>query len=112
MVLSRTAKGPGQKLIHTRKGTKSKHNGIRTNQANLALPLDSKAASERKMATNRNANANSASGRSKAVVANKVAVSKADDKSGCLELVNGGSCSPPFLFWDLSGLSASQSASF
>jgi hypothetical protein len=75
-------------LIHIRKGTKWNHNGIRTNQADLAL-LDSKAANESKMAINRNANANSASGRSKAA-ANKVAVSKADDKFGCLGLMNGG----------------------
>ena len=33
------------------------------------------------------------------MAANKVAVSKADDKSGCLELGNGGSCLPAFLFW-------------
>ena len=87
----------GQKLVHIRKSTKWKHNGIRTNQADLALLLDSKATSDRKIATNRNANAKSASGRSKAVAANKVAVSKADDKSGCVELVNGGSCPPAVL---------------
>jgi hypothetical protein len=41
-----------------------------------------------------------------------VAVSKADDKSGCLGLMNGRRQLPPFLSRHLSGLGASPFASF
>jgi hypothetical protein len=90
-VSSQTATRPSQKLLIKRK-VLWKHNTIRTNRVNLAL-LDSKAVN-REIARKRNANANSASVKDKAVAANLVgavnkaaaavnrvaAVSKADDK--------------------------------
>jgi hypothetical protein len=68
-----------------------KDNTIQTNRANLAAP-DSKVAS--KIARNRNVSASSASVKNK-VAANRVAVSKGDDKPRCSELTSGGRRLPP-----------------
>jgi hypothetical protein len=84
-----------QKLVTKRKAL-WKHNTIQTNRANLPL-LDSKAAS-RKIAKNRNVNANSASAKNKVAAANKVAdVSKADDNLVAVDLMSGGRRLPPLL---------------
>ena len=57
------------------------HNRIQTNQANPLLP-DSKAA-DNKIATGRNVSVSGASRKNKVAV-NRAAVSKADDKTGCV----------------------------
>ena len=73
---------------------KHKHNGIRTNQAKLALLLDSNAAQREKDRDKQEHELQQREREKQSGGANK-----ADDKSGCPELVNGGSCLPPFLFW-------------
>jgi hypothetical protein len=59
-----------------------------------------KAVGNKKNARDRNANVNSANGRSKAEVAarNAVAANRADDKPGYLGKRSGGSCLPPLCF--------------
>lgn len=67
----------------TRRKEPWKQNPIRTNRANLPLPVSRAVAASRKIRTDRNVNANSASARSRlaeakgVVVANKAALSKA-----------------------------------
>jgi len=69
------------------------------NEPGKLAALDTKAANK-KIATNRNVNASSASVKSKAAAANRAAVvSKADDKLGCLGLTGSGRRFPPLLIF-------------